>query len=63
MKRVTGNGAFFGVIAGELAIFAIAAFTKISFLWYNVMGCLVVIVVGVGISLLEKPPRVGRVRA
>ena len=63
LKRVTGNGAFFGVIAGELAIFAIAAFTKISFLWYNVIGCLVVVVVGVGISLLEKPPRVGRVRA
>jgi Na+/proline symporter len=53
VKRVTGNGAFFGVIAGELAIFAAAAFTKISFLWYNVIGCLVVIIVGVGISILE----------
>jgi Na+/proline symporter len=51
IKRVTGNGAFFGVIAGELAIFAAAAFTKISFLWYNVIGCLVVIIVGVGISV------------
>jgi Na+/proline symporter len=63
IKRVTGNGAFFGVIAGELAIFAIAAFTTISFLWYNVMGCLVVVAVGVGISLLEKAPKVHRVRA
>jgi Na+/proline symporter len=62
-KRVTGNGAFFGVIAGELAIFGIAAFTKISFLWYNVMGCLVVIAVGVGISVLEEGPKFGRVRA
>jgi len=56
IKRVTGNGAFFGVIAGELAIFSAAAFTKISFLWYNVLGCLVVIGVGVGISLVERAP-------
>jgi len=62
-KRVTGNGAFFGVIAGELAIFGIAAFTKISFLWYNVIGCMVVIAVGLGISLLEERPKFGRARA
>ena len=53
IKRVTGNGAFFGVIFGELAIFGAASFTGISFLWYNVIGCLVAIGVGVGISLLE----------
>ena len=55
-KKVTGNGAFFGVIAGELAIFGVAAFTRISFLWYNVFGCLVVVVVGVGVSALEGAP-------
>jgi Na+/proline symporter len=54
IKKVTGNGAFFGVIFGELAIFCAAAFTKISFLWYNVIGCLVVIVVGVGVSVFER---------
>jgi Na+/proline symporter len=54
MKKVTGNGAFYGVICGELAIFSAAAFTKISFLWYNVIGCLVVIVVGVGVSVFER---------
>ena len=57
IKRVTGNGAFYGVILGELAIFVSAAFTKISFLWYNVIGCLVVVGVGVGISLLERAPQ------
>jgi Na+/proline symporter len=56
LKGVTGNGAFFGVISGELAIFAAAAFTKISFLWYNVIGCLVVIAVGVVLSALERAP-------
>jgi SSS family transporter len=54
IKPVTGNGAFLGVIFGELTIFAAAAFTKISFLWYNVIGCLVVIGVGVGVSIIER---------
>jgi Na+/proline symporter len=57
IKRVTGNGAFYGVILGELAIFVSAAFTKISFLWYNVIGCLVVIGVGLGVSLLDRAPQ------
>jgi SSS family transporter len=46
-KRVTGTGAFLGVIAGETAIFAAYLFTSISYLWYNVIGCIVVIAVGV----------------
>lgn len=44
--RVTANGAFFGVLAGEAAIFAAYGFTTISFLWYNVIGALVVIGTG-----------------
>jgi SSS family transporter len=54
-KRVGATGAFFGVIAGEAAIFAVAWFTKISFLWYNVVGCAVVLLTGLVISLFETP--------
>jgi Na+/proline symporter len=59
-KSVGASGAFFGVLAGEAAIFAAFFFTKISFLWYNVIGCLVVIAVGVLISRFSSPdqPRV-----
>jgi SSS family solute:Na+ symporter len=60
-KSVGANGAFCGVLAGEAAIFAANLFTKISFLWYNVIGCLVVIVVGVIVSRIvdqEHKPRV-----
>jgi Na+/proline symporter len=53
--RVRGNGAFFGMIAGEAAIFAAWGFTGISFLWYNVIGCLVVIATGVLINGAERP--------
>ncbi len=45
-KRVGGTAAFYGVFAGEIAIFLTAAFTPISFLWYNVIGCFVVVAVG-----------------
>jgi len=55
-KTVSGNGAFLGVVVGEMAIFAAALFTKISFLWYNVIGCLVVICVALGVSVLERKP-------
>jgi len=49
-KSVGANGAFFAVLAGEAAIFAAYLFTKISYLWYNVIGCIVVIAAGVLIS-------------
>jgi SSS family transporter len=49
-KSVGANGAFTGVVAGEAAIFAAYLFTKISYLWYNVVGCLVVIAVGLLVS-------------
>ena len=46
-KRVGGTAAFLGMLAGEAAILCAFAFTKISFLWYNVVGCLVVMGTGV----------------
>jgi Na+/proline symporter len=49
-KNVGGTAAFCGVLAGEAAIFAAALLTKISFLWYNVIGCLVVVAVGLALS-------------
>jgi Na+/proline symporter len=55
VKRVGGNGAFIGVLAGEAAIFAAAAFTHIAFLWYNVIGCVVVIAVALAIQGLAGP--------
>jgi Na+/proline symporter len=54
VKRVGANGAFVGVIAGEAAIFAAAKFTNVAFLWYNVIGCLVVIGVGLAVSAAKR---------
>jgi Na+/proline symporter len=52
-KRVSGTGAFVGMLAGEAAIFAAFLFTGISFLWYNVIGCLVVIAAGMAVSYVS----------
>jgi SSS family transporter len=52
VKRCTATGAFVGVLAGEAAIFTTAQFTA-AFLWYNVIGCLVVVAVGWSISVLQ----------
>ena len=49
-RNVGPRGAFFGVVAGEAAIFAAFLFTNISFLWYNVVGCAVVIAAGLLVS-------------
>jgi Na+/proline symporter len=51
-KRCTATGAFAGVLAGEAANFITARFTE-AFLWYNVVGCLVVVAVGYSISVIQ----------
>ncbi|MEJ7608123.1 MAG: hypothetical protein WKF37_18125 [Bryobacteraceae bacterium] len=52
--RVGANAAFTAVLAGEAAIFAANQFTGISFLWYNVIGSLVVVATGVALSVLAR---------
>ncbi len=49
-RQVRGTAAFFGMLAGEAVVFSVAKFTQISFLWYNVIGCLVVIATALAIT-------------
>lgn len=53
-RFVGGNAAFWGVLAGEAGILAVAAFTQVSFLWYNVVGCLLVVGVGLALSRARR---------
>ncbi len=48
--RVGGNAAFIAVLAGEAAIFLTAQYTG-AFLWYNVVGAVVVIATGILLSI------------
>ncbi|MEK7405080.1 MAG: sodium:solute symporter [Acidobacteriota bacterium] len=57
--RVRGTAAFLGVLAGEAAIFYAHLFTGIAFLWYNVLGCLVVVATGLAV---QRAAERGRMR-
>lgn len=46
VRRSNGKGSFYGLIAGEIVVFAVAHFSSISWLYYNVIGALAVLAVG-----------------
>src|SRR5437868_6587906 len=50
MRRAGGTAAFWGVLAGQAVVFVVAWFTPIAYLWYNLIGCLVVVCVARAIS-------------
>ena len=52
-RSVGGTAAFLGAVAGELAVLYCFYFTEIAFLWYNVVGALVVVATAILISLLD----------
>ena len=56
--RVRGSAAFWAMLTGEAAIVACAVFTKIAFLWYNVVGALIVITAGLIYSTVRNSPGV-----
>jgi Na+/proline symporter len=49
-KRATAPGAFWGLIAGMAVVLLVAQTTSVEFLWHNLIGAVVVLVVGVAIS-------------
>jgi len=58
-KRATGRGAFWGMLCGLASVAIVSNTTKISFLWYNLVGCVVVIITGMLLSLTEKRIELG----
>ena len=51
-RRVGGTATFIGMLAGEVAIFSAFLFTGMSYLWYNVIGCVVVVGTALAITYL-----------
>ncbi len=52
--RATANGAFVGLIAGMSAVAWAATSTNVAFLWHNVIGAVVVVIVGLAVSLVTR---------
>jgi Na+/proline symporter len=59
VKRATAAGAFYGLISSMLTVLAVSRFTEIAWLWYNVVGTLAVLVVGLALRRREPPSRQG----
>ncbi|WP_051670748.1 sodium:solute symporter [Bryobacter aggregatus] len=53
--KVRGTAAFTGVLAGEAAIFYTHYTGQVGFLWYNVIGCAVVVLVALALSTFAPP--------
>jgi Na+/proline symporter len=51
-RRVGGSAVFLGMLAGEAAIFWTFLRGHISYLWYNVIGCVVVVAVSLTLTWL-----------
>ena len=56
VPRATANGAFWGLLAGMAVVGLVETATEISFIWYNVVGTVAVVGVGITISLLQPVP-------
>jgi Na+/proline symporter len=56
--RATSNGAFVGLIAGMASVAWVASFTSVAFLWHNVIGAMVVVIVGLLVSAVSQKAKV-----
>ena len=52
--RASSNGAFVGLFAGMGLVAWTAVYTKVAFLWHNVIGAVAVVVVGLVVSALVR---------
>ena len=54
-RKVRGSAAFWAMVTGEAVVVGCAIFTNIAFLWYNVIGTVVVVVAGIILAELHGP--------
>ena len=54
--RAGARGAFYGLMLGMAAVFAVSRYTSVHFLWYNVVGAVTVFVAGLVITALSAGP-------
>ncbi len=54
VKRVRGGAAFYAALVAEVGVLLCFKFTSISFLWYNVIGCVAVVGLAWAFSLFPS---------
>jgi SSS family solute:Na+ symporter len=58
-KKIGGNATFIAAIAAELAVLACFLFTKIPYLWFNVIGCALLVILANILNPLWPGKRTG----
>ena len=53
-KKISGNSVFISAIIAEAVVLYCFKFTSIPFLWYNVIGCLIVLILSSGINQIPN---------
>ncbi len=53
-RRASANGAFWGLLAGMVAVGFVEVNSDISYIWYNVVGSVAVVVVGLTVSAFQS---------
>jgi len=61
LKKIRGQSIFYAAIIAEIGIISIYIADVISFLWLNVIGCLLVVIIAFLLQLLLKQPKEGQV--
>ncbi len=54
LKSIRGMAVFYGALVAQGVIFLLAIFTKTAFLWYNLIGCVLVMVFALLLQQLQK---------
>jgi Na+/proline symporter len=52
-RRATSNGAFIALFAGMSSVAYLIAFTRVAFLWHNLIAAVVVVAVGLLVSAID----------
>jgi Na+/proline symporter len=60
-RRANGHGAFAGLLAGMTAVWFVATHFAVAYLWLNVVGAVVVTVVGLAVSAAVPGPAGGHI--
>ena len=58
LKKVSGTPTFLAALLAELLVLYCYIFTDIPFLWYNVVGCLTVVIGAYILNIFFKPAMV-----
>jgi SSS family solute:Na+ symporter len=57
VKHVRGNAVFFAALISQVTVIALYTFSDIGYLWFNVIGCTLVVVLGLALQAVMPRPR------